>query len=258
MLLHRCCFPFRRIPTFSLSELTNCWFGSALKISQTINLSASSVITVLVWSMLIRSSVLLLSRAFFWPDRSHTSTICLAPIRRTSKAALSSTGEMKYPTAIHTYICFHPVVKSVSEVPCDYCLHAAGTLWNRWACAEKSQWVFLGECHVVPGQTWFCSDDKNYNMIPQWAARGNIVSTANRGSVRLSLTNQDITFNQLLGRPECRAWTKEALMLMFEYKDKTQTKIAAGIKPGKHVGTNTGAKQMQMDQILDIRIRILY
>lgn len=47
-------------------------------------------------------------------------------------------------------------------------------------------------------------------------------------------------------------------MLMFEYKDKTQTKIAAGIKPGKHVGTNTGAKQMQMDQILDIRIRILY
>lgn len=46
-------------------------------------------------------------------------------------------------------------------------------------------------------------------------------------------------------------------MLMFEYKDKTQTKIAAGIKPGKHVGTNTGAKQMQMDQILDIRIRIL-
>lgn len=111
------------------------------------------------------------------------------------------------------------------------------------------------------------SDDKNYNMIPQWAARGNIVSTANRGSVRLSLTNQDITFNQLhvLGRPKCRACRqtksneqRKPLMQMFEYKDKTQTKIAAGIKPGKHVGTNTGAKQMQMNQILEIRIRILY
>lgn len=47
----------------------------------------------------------------------------------------------------------------------------------------------------LPDQTWFCSDDKNYNVILQRAARGNIVSTA-----RLSLTNQDVTFNQLLGR----------------------------------------------------------
>lgn len=58
--------------------------------------------------MLIRSILVAPDEAFLWPDRYHTPTTCLAPISMTSKAVTNSTGEMKYPIAIPTYICFHP------------------------------------------------------------------------------------------------------------------------------------------------------